>query len=171
MSDRRHPHVVNLDELEATTTSVGTKFGASRKALGQAAGGRGLGCSWYEIPPGRSGFPFHYHCVNDEAIYILDGAGTLRIGDATVAVRAGDYLTFPPGPAAAHRLDNTGTAPLHYLCFSTMQLAEICGYPDSNKFACIAATSVEAAQRRERAIMQIGRIGDNLEYYDGEDIG
>jgi uncharacterized cupin superfamily protein len=171
MSDRRHPHVVNVDELEAQVSSTGTKFGAARRSIGQAAGGRGLGCSWYEVPPGRSGFPFHYHCANEEAIFVLSGEGTLRLGDARIAVRAGDYVAMPPGPEAAHRLDNTGTEPLRYLCVSTMITTEVCGYPDSGKFACFAAASAEAAQRRERHIAQVGKLGESVGYYDGEDIG
>ena len=171
MSDRRHPHVVNLDEVPAQSTSVGSKFGATRKSLGALAGGRGLGCSWYEVPPGRSAFPAHYHAANEETIFVLDGEGTLRLGEARVAVRAGDYVALPPGPATAHRLENTGAGPLRYLCFSTMLPVEVCGYPDSGKFACFAATSVEAAQQRERYVMEIGKVGDGLDYFDGEDIG
>ena len=50
-------------------------------------------------------------------------------------------MIWPPG---AHRLDNTGDRPLRYLCISTMLTTEICGYPDSGKFACYSAASTAA---------------------------
>ena len=49
---REHPNVVNEQDLEWGEQSHG-KFGYRRKQLGSAAGGEKLGCSLYEVPPGR----------------------------------------------------------------------------------------------------------------------
>src|SRR2546427_13010010 len=75
----------------------------------------------------------------------LEGEGSARIGDATVRLRAGDYVTFPTGPESAHILTNTGAGPLRYLCFSTLPTTEVVGYPDSKKIGAMAAASSEAA--------------------------
>jgi uncharacterized cupin superfamily protein len=138
---RRHPHVINLDETEAMETSTGSKFGARIKQLGNPSGAKAVGCNWYEVAPGRSAFPAHYHCAIEEALFILDGEGTLRIGEEKVPVRAGDYVTLPAGPDHAHRLDNTSDAPLRYLCISSKAVADVVGYPDSGKLAAIANPS------------------------------
>jgi uncharacterized cupin superfamily protein len=171
MTDRRHPRIVNVEELPAITSTVGRNFGAARRRFAPEVGARGLSTSWYEVPPGRSAFPFHYHCANEEAMFILDGSGTLRIGGDTVAVRAGDYVAFPPGPEAAHRLDNTGSTPLRYLCIATTHLTEVCGYPDSDKLLMVSTPSHEAGWRREMNVMHITRGPSTIEYFDGEDIG
>lgn len=137
-SERRHPNVLHLDEVTATPMEKGTRFGATMKLLGRAAGGRGVGASWYEIPAGKTAFPMHWHSANEEAIFVLEGRGKLRMGSDTVAVRAGDWVTFPPGPEHAHQLINDGDTPLRYLCMSTLLPTEICGYPDSGKIAAMS---------------------------------
>jgi uncharacterized cupin superfamily protein len=56
-----------------------------RKQLSEATDGDRLGCSLYELPPGKASWPYHYHTANEEALYVLSGTGTLRIGvDDTV---------------------------------------------------------------------------------------
>jgi len=171
MSERRHPCVVNLSEIDPQTTGKGTRFGATRRGLGQATGAMRIGCTHYEVPPGKTAFPHHFHCVNDEALYVLEGEGTLRIGDAKVPVRPGDWINVPTGPAHAHQLINTGTAPLKYLCMSTLSAAEIAVYPDSKKVAAMAGPSYPQAIKGELWTRMMTREGSGLDYYDGEDVG
>jgi uncharacterized cupin superfamily protein len=171
MSERRHPSVVNVTELEGQTLSKGTRFGATRRSLGHAAGATKIGCTHYEVPPGKTAFPFHYHCVNDEALYVLEGEGTLRMGDAKVAIRAGDWINVPTGPAHAHQLINSGTTTLKYLCMSTLSSAEIAVYPDSKKVGAMAGASYGQAIKGELWTRTLAREGTSLDYYDGEDVG
>jgi uncharacterized cupin superfamily protein len=168
MSDgtRRHPHVVNIDEIEMEADQTGTRFAHRERRLGRAVGATGIGCRWYEVPPGCTAFPFHYHCVNEEALYILDGEGTLRIGEQKVPLRPGDYVALPTGPASAHQLLNTGAAPLRYLCLSTLSRAEVCGYPDSRKLAAMATPAPGAPA----SLQVIFREETTVDYYDREDI-
>jgi uncharacterized cupin superfamily protein len=145
---RRHSQVVNLDEL-AGHTMTGDPIAATMKQLGAATGGGMLGCTYYEVPPGRSGFPYHFHCVNEEALFVLEGQATLRLGSEEVPVRAGDYVALPVGPGSAHQLRNTGAAPLRYLCLSTLQPTEVAVYPDMGTLGVMAAPSLDAARRGE----------------------
>jgi uncharacterized cupin superfamily protein len=160
---RRHPNVVNLSELKPGGFEKGDRFALANKPLGRATGARGIGCSWYEVPPGRTAFPNHYHCANEESVYVLEGSGTLRIGAGEVVVGPGDYATFPVGPAHTHQLLNTGNGPLRYLCFSTMQPTEVVGYPDSKKIGAMSYTPAGEPQVR---IMV--RQDSGVDYYDGE---
>jgi uncharacterized cupin superfamily protein len=171
MSERRHPNVSNVSEASVRSTEKGTRFGFTARMLGQSTGATGVGCTWYEVPPGRAAFPTHFHCANEEAIFVLDGEGSLRLGKDTVEVRAGDFVSLPPGPDHAHRLTNTGTTPLRYLCMSTLNKgAEVVGYPDSKK---VAAMGVPQNWRFPEPswIRVIAREGSSLDYYDGEDVG
>jgi uncharacterized cupin superfamily protein len=171
MTERRHPHVVNLDEVEARKMTHGTRFGAAMKHLGRATAARGIGCTYYEIEPGRTAFPHHFHSINEEAVYVLEGEGTQRIGDEEVPVRAGDFITHRTGPAHAHQLVNTGKTPLRYLCFSTLSAAEVVGYPDSKKLAAASAASYEEAMSGKHWVRIIVRDDVGVGYYDGEDAG
>ena len=169
--ERRHAQVVNLTEVESRSIGMGSKFGASIKQIALPTGARGIGCSWYEVPLGKAAFPHHFHCANEEAIFVLDGEGTMRIGNDTVAVRSGDYITFPIGPQSAHQLRNTGTQALRYLCLSTMSTAEVVGYPDSKKIGAAAAPSMNAALIGEGWVRFLAFEGTSANYYDGEDVG
>src|SRR5215207_4825556 len=91
---REHPNIVNEQDLEWVEQSHGEKFGYRRKQLGSAAGEEKLGCSLYEVPPGRRAWPYHYHLANEEAIYVLEGSGTLRIDERQITLSQGAYATF-----------------------------------------------------------------------------
>ncbi len=160
---RRHPNVVNIAELKAGGFEKGERFALANKALGRATAARGIGCSYYEVPPGRTAFPNHYHCANEESVYVLEGTGSLRIGAGEVQVGQGDYATFPIGPAHTHQLLNTGAAPLRYLCFSTMLPTEVVGYPDSQKIGAFSYTTAG-----ESVVRIMVREESKVDYYDRE---
>jgi len=135
----RHPNVVNAAEVDAVDgPTYGSKFGSRMRRLGSAAGGKRLGCTLYEVESGKRAFPFHAHLSNEEAIFVLEGEATLRIGDREVPLRAGDYVALPVGPGGAHQLVNTSGAVVRYLCMSTVTYPEVAIYPDSNKMGVIA---------------------------------
>lgn len=166
-TDRRHPHVINLDEATLSESAHG-RFAGRATRLGAAAGSRRLGCGYFEIQPGKTAFPFHWHAATEEAVYVLDGEGTLRIGDARVPVRAGDYIAFPCGPETPHQLVATGERPLRYLCMSANAEVEVCGYPDSNKLAFFATPGLGQPPFVRKLMRE---DGEEVGYYDGEDLG
>ena len=159
--ERRHPNVVNQDEVEANERKQG-KHHMMMRRLGPVAGNAQLGATVTEVPPGAISFPFHYHCANEESIYVIAGTGTARIGDARVKVRPGDWIAYPTGPAHAHQMINDGATPLVYLCISTMHTCEVAGYPDSNKIGVLAGASFDKPWLRTLT------RGDSLDYWDGE---
>jgi len=171
MSERRHPQVVNIEEVEARDEARGD-FGYRARRLGAAAGARALGCSLFELPPGKTSFPFHFHSAVEEALYILEGTGTVRLGDQTVEVRPGDYVAFPPGPDAAHTMTNTGTTALRYLAMSapaTPTTLDVCVYPDSKKAAYYAGVDPAKGWRGGAWAMAIVKTDQPpIDYYDGE---
>jgi uncharacterized cupin superfamily protein len=134
-------------------------FAFLRKRLGAAAGSQKLGVSWFEIQPGKKAFPLHYHLANEEALYVLEGEGVLRLGDEEHSLRAGDYLAFTPGPPG-HQLINRGTGPLRYLALSTMIEPEVAVYPDSKKIGVLSrAQGLASVHKQETAV----------DYYEGEE--
>jgi uncharacterized cupin superfamily protein len=159
---RRHPNVVHRDEIRPVAIARG-RHQAVRRSFGAAAGSCQLGGSLMEVAPGSVSYPFHFHCANEEAIYVISGTGAVRIGDARVQVRAGDWIAFPVGPEHAHEMINDGTEPLVYLAIGTEHKCDVLGYPDSNKIQAIGGASWD-----DLWVRQIVRRGDGLDYWDGE---
>ncbi len=159
---RRHPNVVNRDELEPMEMRQGT-FHVRGRRFGPHAGNQQLGGQLLELQPGEKAFPFHYHCANEESVYVISGTGTVRIGDQRVAIRAGDWIAHPIGPDHPHQIINDGAEPLVYLAISTQHKCEIVGYPDSNKVGMGAGPSWDKPW-----IRQIHKKGESLGYYDDE---
>lgn len=162
-----HPNVVNEDELEWGEQSHGENLGYRRKALGAAANGKQLGCSLYEVPPGRKAWPCHYHLANEEAIYVLEGSGMLRIGGREISLSPGDYVALPVGEAVARQASNTSDEPLRYLCFSTMVEPDVLVYPDSGKIGLFAG-SAPGGSNEERTLNKYLRADAEVGYFDGE---
>ncbi len=164
---KKHTNVTHISEVEPRVADKG-KFAFTGKRLGPTSGAKALGCSWYEVPPGKTAFPNHYHCANEEGVFILEGTGEARIGKDKVNVEPGDYIAYPPGPEYSHSLKNTGKGPLRYLCLSTMITTEIVGYPDSKKLAGAGlfdpATGIMGAKVRF-----IIKEQPSVDYYEGED--
>lgn len=157
--------VMNLADAKLAPVGNGAKFQGEFASLGTLIGARKLGVSVAVVQPGKRAFPKHAHHVNEEMMFILEGAGTYHCGSESAAVKAGDLIAAPPGDGTtAHQIENTGDAPLRYLTFSTKLEPEVVEYPDSGKFGI---TSFAGKDRP--AVRFLGRKETSLDYYDGED--
>jgi uncharacterized cupin superfamily protein len=134
---KRHPQCVNLADLEPRIQNTG-KFQAQMKQLGVPAGAKALGRTWVEVPPGKTAFPRHFHCVNEEALFVLSGTGTVRIGAESFSVGPGDWVSFLTGPDHPHQIIAGEGEPLRYLGLSTKIPGDVVGYPDSKKIGAMA---------------------------------
>lgn len=164
----RPKHVVNLNDVESQEFEQGEKFGLRAKRLGLAGGGERLGCTYYEVPPGRRACPYHWHAANEEALYVLEGRGRLRLDGVESQVEAGAYVACPTGDRGAHQLINDSDEPLRYVVFSTMRDPEVAGYPDSGKIAAMVGTS-PGSDLADSSLRIFFREDDRAPYWDGEE--
>lgn len=167
MTERRHRHVVNLSDVVASNTQKGGSTAFSRRQLGAAAGSVQLGCSYMELLPGKKSWPRHWHAANEEALYVLEGEGTLRLGGDEVIVAAGDYVALPVGPDAAHQMVNTSRAPLRYLAISTMSPTDITVYPDSDKVMLFGGAA-PGGDKAQRFLDDVLTRSAKIDYWSGE---
>jgi uncharacterized cupin superfamily protein len=131
--------VVNIDELALEHFEKGDKFGCDSVRIAPMLGAKDLGYSYDVVQPGKRACPYHSHRGEEEMFFIVRGTGTLRYGDETRTIRAGDVICCPTGgPETAHQIINDSDAELAYLSISTMMPAEICEYPDSKKVGAFA---------------------------------
>jgi uncharacterized cupin superfamily protein len=129
----------------------------SRAALGEAYR---IGVSIEELAPGKQSTPAHYHIFEEEHVFILEGALTLRLGADTYEMKAGDYVCFPAGQKAGHCLVNRGSAVCRYVMIGERNPNEVAVYTDSKKVL------VRALGRR--ALFDLAATRG---YWDGEDTG
>jgi uncharacterized cupin superfamily protein len=126
--------VVNVDALKLEHFVKGDTFESNCARIGPLVGAKDLGYSYDVVPAGKRSCPFHSHRAEEEMFFIVRGEGTLRYGDETRKIRAGDVICCPiGGPETAHQIINDSDAELAYLSVSTMMPAEVCEYPDSKK--------------------------------------
>ena len=168
---------VNESDLEWTETERGeTAF--RRKRLAAAAveaptdrasegGAEDLGCSLYELPPGKRSWPYHYHVANAEAFYVLAGEGQLRAPDGKHRLATGDYVACPTGQDGAHRIVNDTDEPLRYLVLSTLNETDVTVYPDSGKIGVFAGAAPGADG--ERDVSGYYERDAEVDYWHGEE--
>ena len=138
------------------------RFGVRSKHLTRAAIGSEnyrVGVAVEELAPGKQSSPAHYHIFEEEHVYILEGALTVRLGDDAYDMKSGDYVCFPAGQKAGHCLINNSGATCRYVIVGENFLNEVGVYPDSNKVLVCAL---------ERVILDLAA---KRGYWDGENTG
>ena len=169
-------HIVNIADVEpqgvplafAPTCAAAGRYDPRVARISQMLGAQKLGYNLTVLPPGKRGYPFHNHRVNEEMFFVLEGTGEVRIGTERHPVRAGDIIACPPGgPESAHQIINTSGADLRYLSISTKQYPEVCEYPDSGKYGVMADYGV-AADGTPQMFRVVGRQGESVDYWEGE---
>ncbi|WP_132561508.1 cupin domain-containing protein [Rhizobium sullae] len=157
--------VLNIADLTLEQWKQGALYESADTSFGRLLGLSNLGISYNEVPPGKSGCPFHNHHVEDELFFVIEGTGEYRFGSERYPIKKGDTLGAPAGgKETAHQILNTGSTTLIYLGISTMAKTEIVEYPDSGKF--LAKTNRDGTRSGRFAV--IGREESNLDYWDGE---
>ena len=74
------------------------------KALAEETGGRLS--AWEQLLPERSSPPLHVHPDDDEAWFVLDGALTFQVGQATWTAEAGSFVWAPRAVPHTFRVDS-----------------------------------------------------------------
>lgn len=170
-----HP-IINIADVElkplpagyGATGAAAERYAPRMAGIAPQLGAQKLGYNITALPPGKRGFPFHSHRINEEMFFILEGNGEVRIGSDTYPIRTGDIIACPPGgPESAHQIINTGTDELRYLAISTKQSPEICEYPDSSKYA-ISAEFAPDTNGKPQVFRTVGRAGESVDYWEGE---
>lgn len=150
--------VINLDELKLEHFEKGGTFESNSARIGALIGAKQMGYSYDVVPPGKRSCPFHSHYGEEEMFFVLRGTGTLRYGEESRSIRAGDVICCPTGGAeTAHQIVNDSDAELAYLSVSTVMAAEVCEYPDSKKIGSYGG-----------ALRHLTRVEHGVDYWTDE---
>ena len=154
---------VNEDDLDWEEYDRGENA-FRRKELANATDAEKLGCSLYELDPGKRSWPYHYHTANEEAVYVLSGTGLLRGEDNDQDITAGDFVALPADESGGHQLVNDGGEVLRYLMVSTMEDPDVTVYPEMEKFGVYVGSP--PGGREERTFQGYYPIDADVDYWD-----
>ena len=104
--------------------------GRHRRALGDAAGLSNFGVNLTRLEPGAASAQRHWHTLQDEFVYILEGEATLVTDAGEQTLTAGMGAGFPAGRADGHHLVNRGAGDVLYLEIGDRTPGDEVDYPD-----------------------------------------
>ena len=137
-----------------------------RKELTNAVDAEKLGCSLYELEAGDRSWPYHYHTANEEALFVLEGEGTVRLDGEERSLEAGGFVVFRADESGAHQVVNDGEDPLRYLVMSTMNEPDVTIYPEMEKLGVFVGSP--PGGREERSLHGYYPIDADVGYWDDE---
>jgi uncharacterized cupin superfamily protein len=129
---QRPRSIVSLADVPAEDFTGGGDVVAVRRDLGDVLGSARVGVGHLTVAPGALSSPPHCHAAEEEVFFVLDGDGTLLLGDDEHAVRAGSVVARPPGTRVAHAF-RAGDGGLTLLAFGTREPNDIVFFPRSGK--------------------------------------
>jgi uncharacterized cupin superfamily protein len=148
-------HVTDLEAAERETSTIGRRV----RFPGRAAGSDRTGIRHAEVFAGKLNAPPHCHSAEDEIFVVLEGDGHVLLweedGVEEHAVRTGSVVSRPAGSGVAHAFRG-GADGLTLLMYGTRDPRDVCYYPRSGK---VFFTGVGL----------VARLGEQLDYWDGED--
>ncbi|GAC1387887.1 MAG: hypothetical protein NVSMB31_00940 [Vulcanimicrobiaceae bacterium] len=156
-------HRINLDELDFEFDQGPSVYAAREAEVGFCIGAQGLGYRVVTLSPGARYCPLHAHMLEEELFLILEGTPSIRSLNQTIRCRKGDFIALPTGQSGSHQLCNESEHDVTALLLARVEPAEVCYYPDSDKFGVYPGKDLMQGLAR---IMV--RASPALDYFEGE---
>jgi uncharacterized cupin superfamily protein len=103
-----------------------------KRRLGEALGLTRIGINHTTLPPGKESSMRHWHTLEDEFVYVLEGEVVLRTGAGEQLLTAGMCAGFPAGSDDGHQLINRSERRAVYLEISNRDAADTAHYSDAD---------------------------------------
>jgi uncharacterized cupin superfamily protein len=135
MSELRPPALDPATIAALTSSSYPEPFRSrvlprEKRAIGRALGLTKIGVNVTTLGPGKESSMRHWHTLEDELVFVLEGEVVLRTDEGEQTLTAGMCAGFPAGSTNAHQLVNESGAPVRYLEISNRDDADSAEYPD-----------------------------------------
>ena len=89
--------------------------GRTKKKLGDIFGLTNFGVNLTHLEPGAASALYHWHAIQDEFVFVLEGVATVICGDDEFELGAGDCIGFKAGTKIGHQVVNRSNARVSYL--------------------------------------------------------
>ena len=122
----------------------------AKRKLGDACGLTRFGVNLVTLGPGGQSALRHWHTLEDEFVYVLDGEVTLVTSDGEQALTRGMCAGYPAGQRDAHHLVNRTAVPATYLEIGNRTDGDNAFYPDDDLMWCEDENGAFAAHKDGR---------------------
>ena len=102
------------------------------RALGEQFGLTQFGFNFETLEPGGQSSLRHWHTLEDEFVYMLEGEVVLRLNDGEFPLRPGMCIGFKAGEPNAHHLINRSTQRARYIVVGSRVPGDLGHYPDDD---------------------------------------
>jgi len=123
----------HIDEVPHEEFSHGERFGMAYQVLSEFAGASQITVCMEVLQPGKQANQAHYHLLEEEHLFVLEGSMTLRLGEKSFVVGQGHYACFPAGQKVAHSIRNHTDMPCRYLILGNPQKHDVAFFPDTGR--------------------------------------
>src|SRR5437588_8596490 len=103
-----------------------------KRRLGAACGLKNLGVNLVTLGPGGQSALRHWHTLEDEFVYVLEGEVVLVTNEGEQTLRAGMCAGYPAGSKNGHHFINRSRKPAKYLEMGTNLPGDTAFYPDDD---------------------------------------
>ena len=104
----------------------------AKRRLGDACGLTRLGVNLVTLGPGGQSALRHWHTLEDEFVYVLEGELVLVTDSGEQVLRGGDCAGYPAGKRDAHHFINRSAAAARYLEIGSRAEGDNAFYPDDD---------------------------------------
>ena len=104
----------------------------AKRRLGEACGLTRFGINLVTLGAGGQSALRHWHTLEDEFVYVLEGEVVLVTNGGEQVLRAGDCAGYSAGTEDAHHFINRSDAPARYLEVGNREAADKAFYPDDD---------------------------------------
>jgi len=103
--------------------------GRTKRKLGDVFGLTTFGINLTQLEPGAASALYHWHSVQDEFVFVVEGTATVVIGDDEFQMHAGDCIGFKAGTKIGHQIVNRSDGRVAYLEIGDRLPGDGGGYP------------------------------------------
>ena len=147
------------EELKPVHSGCHHAFEYDKYEVSPRNGGNHCTVNFYDIAPGKSNYPFHYHSDSEEIFYIISGHGIVETGDGEIPISAGSVIICTAGEGGAHRIANKSDSELlSYIDIDTIPKTDMCFYPKSGKIGVFTSDG----------FAKFYKTDSDVAYYEGE---
>ena len=130
-------HVIRADDVDWERAPPGRHpFNPASEMrmvrLGDMSGLKRLGANLIRIPPGKESFIPHAQLVEEELVFVIEGAGEVILDGVRHPIGPCDYVGFPTD-GVIHSIVNTGEDDLVYLTVGERARVEVAAMPTIGK--------------------------------------
>jgi uncharacterized cupin superfamily protein len=104
----------------------------AKRKLGDACGLTKFGVNLVTLGPGGQSALRHWHTLEDEFVYVLEGEVVLVSNDGEQVLKAGICAGYPAGARDAHHFVNRSDRPARYLEIGDRTPGDNAFYPDDD---------------------------------------